>query len=139
MNRLKISKKVAAKAKDSNGFNTVKDFNVGYMAKNIKKSLLEPSAEGVDFRWGYLLLFLLFAVFFFVLIAELSTLQIVKGEEMYEKSESNQIRIRTVPAYRGVVFDRNGKQLVVNESSVNVYLALENYLDSSGYIDSELV
>ena len=139
MNRLKISKKVAAKAKDSNGFNTVKDFNVGYMAKNIKKSLLEPSAEGVDFRWGYLLLFFLFAVFFFVLIAELSTLQIVKGEEMYEKSESNQIRIRTVPAYRGVVFDRNGKQLVVNESSVNVYLALENYLDSSGYIDSELV
>ena len=109
------------------------------MAKNIKKSLLEPSTESVDFRWGYLLLFFLFAVFFFVLIAELSTLQIVKGEEMYEKSESNQIRIRTVPAYRGVVFDRNGKQLVVNESSVNVYLALENYLDSSGYIDSELV
>ena len=138
MNRLKISKKIAAKAKDSNGFNTVKDFNVGYMAKNIKKSLLEPSAESVDFRGGSLLLFLLFAVFFFVLIAELSTLQIVKGEEMYEKSESNQIRIRTVPAYR-VVFDRNGKQLVVNESSVNVYLALENYLDSSGYIDSELV
>ena len=57
MNRLKISKKVAAKAKDSNGFNTVKDFNVGYMAKNIKKSLLEPSTESVDFRWGYLLLF----------------------------------------------------------------------------------
>ena len=87
-----------------------------------------------DFRWGYLLVFLLFVLFFSVLIVELTSLQIVKGEEMYEKSQNNQIRIRNIPAYRGVIFDRNGNQLVVNESSVNIYVALEHYLDSSGYI-----
>ena len=138
MNRLKISKKINS-TKNKNGFSSGKGFNVGYMAKNMKKSLLEPSESKTDFRWGYLLVFLLFILFFSVLIIDLSSLQVVRGEEMYEKSENNQIRIRSVPAYRGVIFDRNGKQLVVNESSVNVYIALEHYLDSLGYIDSELV
>lgn len=139
MNRLKISKKIKLKSKRRNGLQDIKDINVGFLAKNIKKSLLEPSKDKGDFRWGYLLVFLLFVLFFSVLIVELTSLQIVKGEEMYEKSQNNQIRIRNIPAYRGVIFDRNGKQLVVNESSVNIYVALEHYLDSSGYIDSELV
>jgi penicillin-binding protein 2 len=136
---LKISKKLESKGK--NGFSNGKGrgLDVGYMAKNMKKSLLEPSQSGIDVRWSYLIVFLLFVIFFSVLIIDLSSLQVVRGEEMYEKSENNQIRIRSVPAYRGVIFDRNGTQLVVNESSVNVYIALEHYLDSSGYIDSELV
>ncbi len=114
-------------------------FGIGYLAKNIKRSLLEPTKDSTDIRWNYFLMFLVFLVLFAVLIFELSSLQIVRGEEMLVKSENNQIRIRKVPALRGVVFDRNGRQLVVNESAMNVYLAVEHYLDREGFIDTELV
>jgi penicillin-binding protein 2 len=114
-------------------------FSIGYLAKNIKKSLLEPSVNDTDIRWNYFLMFVVFLILFGILILELSSLQIVRGEEMLVRSENNQIRIRKVPAFRGVMFDRNGKQLAVNESAMNVYLALEHYLDKNGYIDTELV
>jgi penicillin-binding protein 2 len=109
------------------------------VAKNIKKTLMEPSKENGDVRWNYLLVFLLFLFLLGVLIFELSSLQIVEGEEMLVKSVNNQVRIRTIPPYRGVIFDRNGKQLAVNESAMNVYLAIEHYLDQEGLIDTSLV
>jgi penicillin-binding protein 2 len=109
------------------------------VAKNIKKTLMEPSKENGDVRWNYLLVFLLFLFLLGVLIFELSSLQIVEGEEMLVKSVNNQVRIRTIPPYRGVIFDRNGKQLALNESAMNVYLAIEHYLDQEGLIDTALV
>jgi penicillin-binding protein 2 len=115
------------------------DININSVAKNIKKTLLKPSKENGDVRWNYLLAFLLFLFLFGVLIFELSSLQIVEGEEMLAKSENNQIKIRTIPPYRGVIFDRNGKKLAVNESAMNVYLAIEHYLDQEGLIDTVLV
>ncbi|KUK67415.1 MAG: Penicillin-binding protein 2 [candidate division WS6 bacterium 36_33] len=113
--------------------------NINGVAKNIKKTLLEPSKENGDVRWNYLLVFLLFLFLLGVLIFELSSLQIVEGEEMLVRSVNNQVRIRKVPPYRGVIFDRNGKQLAVNESAMNVYLAIEHYLDQEGLIDTTLV
>ncbi len=113
--------------------------NINGVAKNIKKTLMEPSRENGDVRWNYLLVFLLFLFLLGVLIFELSSLQIVEGEEMLVKSVNNQVRIRTIPPYRGVIFDRNGKQLAVNESAMNVYLAIEHYLDREGLIDTALV
>ena len=138
---LKISKKLneGKGRKRASPFDGQRLFDVGYMTKNIKKSLLEPSLEKHDLRWNYILLFLLFLLLFSVLIVELSSLQIIHGDEMLVKSEQNQIKIRRVPAYRGVIFDRNGKKLVANESSMNVYLALEHYLDKDGFIDTELI
>jgi penicillin-binding protein 2 len=135
---LKISKQLNSTVK-RNVSNGGKGFDVGYMTKNIKRSLLQPSQSNSDLRWNYLLIFFIFILFFAVLILELSSLQVAHGEEMLIKSENNQIKIRKIPAYRGVIFDRNGKKLVVNESSMNVYLALEHYLDEDGYIDTQLV
>ena len=113
--------------------------NINGVAKNIKRTLLEPSEENGDVRWNYLLVFLLFLFLLGVIIFELSSLQIVQGEEMLVKSVNNQVRIRTIPPYRGVIFDRNGKQLAINESAMNVYLAIEHYLDQEGFIDTALV
>jgi len=113
--------------------------NINGVAKDIKKTLLEPTLESGDMRWNYVLVFLLFLFLFGVLVFNLSSLQIVQGEEMLAKSENNQIRIRTIPAYRGVIFDRNGKQLAINEAAMNVYLAMEHYLDQEGLINTELV
>ncbi len=136
--------KVSKKLKDEKTFkNKISfqggGFNIGYLAKSIKRSLLEPTRDDTDIRWNYVLVFLMFLLLFSVLIYELSSLQIVKGFEMLEKSENNQVKIRKVPAYRGVILDRNGKQLAVNEPAMNVYLALEHYLDDEGYIDTELI
>jgi len=137
---LKVSKKLknekCRKSSLSFGGN---GFSLGYLAKNIKRSLLEPSKDNSDVRWNYFLMFLVFLVLFSVLIFELSSLQIVRGEEMLSRSENNQVKIRKIPAFRGVVFDRNGKQLVVNKSAMNVYLAVEHYLDEDGYIDAQLI
>jgi penicillin-binding protein 2 len=138
---LKISKKLETTetGKRRRPFASDEGLNFGYLAKNIKRSLLEPSRESGDTRWNYFLIFLVFLLFFGVLIFELSSLQIVKGQEMLGKSENNQIRIRRMPPFRGVIFDRNGKQLAVNNSAMNVYLAIEHYLDEQGLIDTELV
>jgi penicillin-binding protein 2 len=137
---LKVSRKLKnEKLKKSSLSLGSTGFDLGYLAKNIRRSLLEPSKDDSDIRWNYFLMFLVFLFLFSILILELSSLQIVRGEEMLAKSENNQIRVRKVPALRGVVFDRNGRQLTVNESAMNVYLALEHYLDAQGYIDTELV
>ncbi len=137
---LKVSKKLNSESPKKSPFSFGENrFDIGYLAKNIKRSLLEPSHDTVDIRWNYFLMFLVFLVLFGILVFKLSFLQVVRGEEMLVRSENNQIRIRKVPAFRGVMFDRNGKLLAVNESAMNVYLAVEHYLDTDGYIDTELV
>lgn len=137
---LKISKELqSSNARRKKSSLRIKSPNVNGVAKNIKKTLLEPTRENGDVRWNYILVFLLFLFLLGVVIFELSSLQIVEGEEMLVKSENNQVRIRTIPPFRGVIFDRNGKQLAVNESAMNVYLAIEHYLDSDGLIDTTLV
>jgi penicillin-binding protein 2 len=137
---LKISKKLdTGKQRRVGSLGDRKLFDVGYMAQNMKKSLLEPSVGSYDLRWNYIMVFLLFFVLFTVIIMQLSSLQVVHGDEMLIKSEQNQIRIRKLPAYRGVIFDREGKKLVTNESSMNVYVVLEHYLDDEGLIDAQLV
>ncbi|MBU0732260.1 penicillin-binding protein 2 [Patescibacteria group bacterium] len=51
---------------------------------------------------------------FTILIGRLLFLQVVHGEEYREMSEGNRIRIQTVKAPRGIVYDRNNKSLVKN-------------------------
>lgn len=138
---LKISKKISNRSPSKRGNTNVKEQGVGveYMAKNIKRSLLQPNAINSDLRWNYVLIFFVFFIVFAVLVTQLTSLQITYGNEMLAKSENNQIKIRKVPAYRGVLFDKNGKQLAFNESSMNVYLAIEHYLDKDGFIDANLV
>lgn len=137
---LKISRKLEQKTpvKSRNGGRGV---DVGFMAKNIKRSLLEPDCEEprFDLGWSYIGVFVFFALLFGLLIFQLSKLQIAMGEEMYAKSENNQVRIRKIPAYRGIIFDREGKKLVVNEAAMNVFISIEHYLDENGYIDAILV
>ena len=56
---LKISKQLnntSRKKVSSDG----KGFDVGYMTKNIKRSLLQPSASDPGLGWNYLLIFFLF-------------------------------------------------------------------------------
>ena len=79
--------------------------------------------------WKFFMVFVLFFGVFGVLIFELSDLQIVKGDELLEKSNNNQIRTKSYTAFRGVIFDRNGEKVVENAPSMNLFLTVENYLE----------
>jgi cell division protein FtsI/penicillin-binding protein 2 len=68
-----------------------------------------------------------------LLFWQLSVLQIDLGAEMLAKSENNQVKVENTPALRGVIFDRNGKQLVENVSSANLYLNIDHYI-----VDNEI-
>src|SRR4030042_2182001 len=53
---------------------------------------------------------------FFLLIMRLWQIQILQGNEYRKLSESNRLRIISIPAPRGILFDRNGIPLVRNSS-----------------------
>ena len=53
-------------------------------------------------------------VAFLLLVMRLWQLQILQGKEYRELSEANRLRIIAIPAPRGIIFDRNGIQLVKN-------------------------
>jgi len=58
---------------------------------------------------GYVLV-----VAFLLLIMRLWQLQILQGSEYRKLSEANRLRITSIPAPRGIIFDRNGIPLVKN-------------------------
>ena len=53
-------------------------------------------------------------VAFLLLVMRLWQLQILQGKEYRKLSEANRLRIIAIPAPRGIIFDRNGIQLVKN-------------------------
>jgi len=53
---------------------------------------------------------------FLLLIMRLWQLQVLQGSKYRELSEANRLRIITIPAPRGILFDRNGIPLVRNSS-----------------------
>ena len=59
----------------------------------------------------------LIILMFGVLLIQLINLQVIRGEEFKEQSEINAIREVPVPAARGLIFDRNGLQLVDNSAT----------------------
>ena len=63
---------------------------------------------------------------FLLMAVRLWDLQINQGEAMRGLSEHNRIRLRRVPAQRGVIYDRNGVVLVENRPSFDVLLVPED-------------
>ncbi|UCH21176.1 MAG: penicillin-binding protein 2 [Deltaproteobacteria bacterium] len=57
---------------------------------------------------------------FAVLLIRLFFLQVLKGEEYSRLSENNSIRLQTIDAPRGMIFDRSGKLMVDNRPSFDV-------------------
>lgn len=61
-----------------------------------------------------------FLVLFGILVQRLFVLQIVDGQEYLNNFTYKQERTVTVPASRGIIYDRNGKELAYNEISYSV-------------------
>ncbi len=81
-------------------------------------------------------LFLVLAFFFIIMISfgvKVWTLQIKDGEKYTTKSENNRLRSTPIFAPRGVVYDRNGVELVWNEPGIeDEGFPLRKYKDLPG-------
>ncbi len=57
---------------------------------------------------------------FTVLLGKLWSMQLLSSDEYTQQAESNRTRTVSVPAPRGRILDRNGKEIVANRSSLTV-------------------
>lgn len=82
---------------------------------------METSVEddALKKNWGYLLIGVILA--FLGLTGKLWYVQIIKGDQYAEQAENNRIRKIRLAAPRGTIYDREGKVLVDNKPSFDVY------------------
>lgn len=106
--------------------------------KIISKAIVEGE-RGLNISgWNFIYAFLLFSLIFGILIFNIAKLQIIQGEEMLERSIENKVRITSLEAYRGVIFDSNGQKLVENIPSSDVYISLEKFYQKDGLDNNEV-
>ncbi len=82
-----------------------------------------------DLKSTYPYLLIALSVFFVFVLSRLWYLQIIKGEEFTQLAKNNRIRIRRVPASRGMILDQNKRILVDNRPSFQVSLVPEDIDD----------
>lgn len=107
--------------------------------KIISKAIIEGE-KGLNISgWNFIYAFLLFFTIFGVLIFNIAKLQIIEGEEMLERSIKNKVRVTSIDAYRGVIFDSNGQKLVENIPSSDIYISFEKfYKEGEGLDNNEI-
>ena len=114
--------------------------------KNLSKKILEREKQlnmdedgqiNSDLKWNLLFLIIIFLFAFSLLFFNVFKLQIIQGDEMYSRSERNQISVVNITPRRGIVFDRNGKKLVENLPAVDCYIELQAFLNEEGLLDDE--
>ncbi len=129
---IKFSKKI------EKGFNRKVDLKLsGIRKESIVKAVKKGVNNGQDTeisKWNYIFPFILIAITFILIISALVRLQIIEGEALYARSVSNRYEVEYISPYRGIIFDRNGKKLVQNTPSVNLYIDLSKYRDLVGNI-----
>lgn len=67
----------------------------------------------------------------FILLGRAFYLQIIQGDTYRNRAEGNRIRHEIVKANRGLIYDRNGVQLVKNVSHFFLYLWPDNWADEN--------
>jgi penicillin-binding protein 2 len=88
-------------------------------------SLLQ--APGVDrYRQRVLVVMLVASVAFVILFGRLFYLQVIQGEALRRQSETNSIRLQSIPQTRGLIYDRNGRLLVDDRPSFNLTIVLKD-------------
>jgi penicillin-binding protein 2 len=87
-------------------------------------------SQGIeDLQRRYKLFLIAGLIGFLALGVRMWHLQIIKGEEFSRLSKHNRIRIREIPASRGMILDRKGRILIDNRPSFEVLLVPEDIED----------
>lgn len=82
-----------------------------------------------DFRNRLLIVTVILGLAFLILGSRLWYLQVLKGEEFEKFSLENHIRVERIPAPRGRILDRYGKELVINRTSFDIYVIPKDVKD----------
>lgn len=90
-----------------------------------------------DFRSRLVVATIILGAAFLMLLSRLWFLQVLKGEEFEVFSLDNRIRVERVPAPRGRILDRYGRELVVNRPSFDIYI-LPKDVDDIGSLSDNL-
>lgn len=92
-----------------------------HSAQEPAKSFVSFLIPKQRFRISILLVFAMLLVF----VGRASALQIVHGQEFREQAENNRIRRQTIPAQRGIIYDRDGEILAENVPTFNIVSSKE--------------
>jgi penicillin-binding protein 2 len=84
------------------------------------------SVDSEWFRQRLTMLMVVVSLVAMVLVLRLFYLQVVKGQEFRRLSLNNSIRLQSIDAPRGFVFDRHGTLLVDNRPSFDLYISLKD-------------
>lgn len=77
-----------------------------------------------------LVAFIIVIIISFALIIRLGYIQIVKGEELKKGALEQWTKGIEIKAKRGVIYDRNGKELAISVSSHTVWASPANIVDA---------
>jgi penicillin-binding protein 2 len=88
-----------------------------------------------DHRRRLAVLSVALAIGFCGIAAQLVFLQILTGDRLAELSDKNRIRLRTVTAPRGILFDRNGQPLVENRPAFTLAVVPRDADDLPAVLD----
>ncbi|SHH43504.1 stage V sporulation protein D (sporulation-specific penicillin-binding protein) [Anaerosphaera aminiphila DSM 21120] len=93
--------------------------------KGTKKNFLKAANSKVFF------LFFLLALFFAMIIIKLFSINFVSGKELTRSALNQLTKSETVKADRGIIYDRNKKELVLNVTKSNIYYNMDFKLGSN--------
>ena len=71
-------------------------------------------------------------ILFLCLLTRAWYMQVLQEKNFSKLSKSNQVRLVSLPSYRGVIKDRNGETLVTVRPSFNLYITPEDVTDIDG-------
>ncbi|MCL4243966.1 MAG: penicillin-binding protein 2, partial [Candidatus Dadabacteria bacterium] len=89
-----------------------------------------------DFRGKLVISTIILCVAFVALVSRLWFLQVIKGDEFESFSVGNRVRIERVPAPRGRVLDRYGREFVVNRPSFDISVLPKDVEDIQALSDN---
>jgi len=76
--------------------------------------------EPGEFRKRFKIVFAVVSIMLFLLIMRMWHLQVVRGDELRQRSENNSVRLRKIKPLRGLVLDTNRQVLVDNQPSFDI-------------------
>ncbi len=76
--------------------------------------------EPGQFRKRFKIVFAIVSVMIALLIMRMWYLQLIRGDELRQRSENNSVRLRKIKPLRGLIMDTNGHVLVDNQPSFDI-------------------
>lgn len=98
-----------------------------------RKSKL-TSYDPSEFRQQFSVLIWIVLCVFFFLAAKMWYLQVIKGDELRQRSQNNRIRLQEIEPLRGVILDAHGEILVDNQASFDISIIPEAAKDVQSVI-----